>query len=47
MQGFLTWSASTPRECWNQFQGVLGKVTYVPVKDKKNTFGQLVFTLSL
>ena len=31
-QGFFTWGASTPRGCWNQFQGVLGKVTYVAVK---------------
>jgi len=26
--------------CWNQFQGVLGKVTYVAVKGKRNMFGQ-------
>ena len=31
-QSFLIWSASTPRGCWNQFQGVLGKVTCVAVK---------------
>jgi len=35
-QGFLTWGASTPRWCSNQFQGVLGKVIYVAVKDKRN-----------
>jgi len=34
----------TPRGCWNQFQGVLGKDTYVAAKSKRNTF---VFTLSL
>jgi len=26
--------------CWNQFQGVLGKVTYVAVKGKRNAFRQ-------
>jgi len=26
--------------CWNQFQGVLGKVVHVSVKGKRNTFGQ-------
>ena len=35
-QGFLTWGASTPRSCRNQFQGVLGKVTYVAVKGKRS-----------
>jgi len=38
--GFLTWGASTRRGCWNQFQGVLGKVTCVAVKGERNTFGQ-------
>jgi len=37
-QGFLTWSASTPRGCWNQFPGVLGKVTYVAVKRLSMSF---------
>ena len=42
MQGFLTWGASTHRGSWNQFQGVVGKVTYVAMKGKRNTFGQKV-----
>jgi len=24
-QGFLTWGASTPRGCWNQFRGCWGR----------------------
>jgi len=40
VQGFLTWGAITLRGCWNQYEGVLGKVTYVVAKGKRNTLGQ-------
>jgi len=33
---FLNLGCYHPQGCWNQFQGVLGKVTYVAVKDKRN-----------